>query len=58
MLDEQWEGLGRSFAEFPQMDKLLPSTGRVEVINKERLVEIARGQARWCSSRATCRTGR
>lgn len=41
ILREQWDGLGRSFAEFPLMDKILPSTGRVEVINKERLVEIA-----------------
>jgi KDO2-lipid IV(A) lauroyltransferase len=37
----QWDGLGRSFAEFPLMDKILPSTGRVEVVNKERLTEIA-----------------
>ena len=41
MLVEQWDGLGRSFAEFPLMDKILPSTGRVEVVNKERLSEIA-----------------
>lgn len=41
MLVEQWDGLGRSFAEFPLMDKILPSTGRVEVVNKERLAEIA-----------------
>lgn len=41
MLAEQWEGLGRSFAEFPLMDKILPSTGRVEVVNKERLARIA-----------------
>lgn len=41
ILCEQWDGLGRSFAEFPLMDKILPSTGRVEVVNKERLVEIA-----------------
>lgn len=41
MLREQWDGLGRSFAEFPLMDKILPSTGRVEVVNKERLAEIA-----------------
>jgi KDO2-lipid IV(A) lauroyltransferase len=41
ILSEQWDGLGRSFAEFPLMDKILPSTGRVEVVNKERLVEIA-----------------
>ncbi|MBO9708411.1 MAG: lysophospholipid acyltransferase family protein [Caulobacter sp.] len=41
MLRAQWEGLGRSFAEFPLMDKLLPSTGRVEVVNQERLFQIA-----------------
>lgn len=41
MLREQWDGLGRSFAEFPLMDKILPSTGRVEVVNKERLARIA-----------------
>jgi KDO2-lipid IV(A) lauroyltransferase len=41
MLRAQWEGLGRSFAEFPQMDKILPSTGRVEVVNQERLFQIA-----------------
>lgn len=41
ILCEQWDGLGRSFAEFPLMDRILPSTGRVEVVNKERLVEIA-----------------
>jgi KDO2-lipid IV(A) lauroyltransferase len=41
MLRAQWEGLGRSFAEFPLMDKILPSTGRVEVVNQERLFQIA-----------------
>jgi KDO2-lipid IV(A) lauroyltransferase len=41
MLSAQWEGLGRSFAEFPLMDKILPSTGRVEVVNQERLFQIA-----------------
>jgi KDO2-lipid IV(A) lauroyltransferase len=41
MLEAQWDGLGRSFAEFPLMDKILPSTGRVEVINQERLFQIA-----------------
>ena len=41
ILREQWDGLGRSFAEFPLMDKILPSTGRVEVVGKERLAEIA-----------------
>ena len=41
MLKAQWDGLGRTFAEFPLMDKLLPSTGRVEVVNQERLFKIA-----------------
>ncbi len=41
MLKAQWDGLGRTFAEFPLMDKILPSTGRVEVINQERLFQIA-----------------
>ncbi|MBN9318673.1 MAG: lysophospholipid acyltransferase family protein [Caulobacterales bacterium] len=37
----QWENVGRTFAEFPMMDKLRPSTGRVELVNGERLKEIA-----------------
>ena len=41
MLRAQWDGLGRTFAEFPLMDKLLPSTGRVEVVNQQRLFQIA-----------------
>ena len=42
ILGAQWEGLGRSFAEFSLMDRILPSTGRVEVVNIERLQQIAR----------------
>ena len=42
ILDAQWETNGRTVAEFPMMDRLLPSTGRVEVVNGERLTEIAR----------------
>ena len=42
MLKRQWEGLGRSFAEFTFMDRIRPSTGRVELVNGERLAEIAR----------------
>lgn len=43
MLRKQWDGLGRTFGEFPLMDKLLhPSSGRVEVVNAERLAQIAR----------------
>lgn len=41
VLTAQWENLGRAFAEFPSMDRLLPSTGRVEVVNAERLRQIA-----------------
>jgi KDO2-lipid IV(A) lauroyltransferase len=41
MLEAQWDSLGRTFAEFPLMDRILPSTGRVEVVNQERLFQIA-----------------
>ena len=41
VLAAQWESFGRGFAEFSLMDKLLPSTGRVELVNGERLAEIA-----------------
>jgi KDO2-lipid IV(A) lauroyltransferase len=44
MLKAQWDGLGRTFAEFPLMDKILPSTGRVEVVNQARLFQIAAEQ--------------
>ncbi|MFO1014196.1 MAG: lysophospholipid acyltransferase family protein [Caulobacteraceae bacterium] len=40
-LKAQWDNVGRAFAEFPVMDKLRPSTGRVELVNGERLDEIA-----------------
>jgi len=40
MLAAQWENVGRLSAEFPLMDKLVPSTGRVELVNGERLAEI------------------
>lgn len=40
-LAAQWENLGRSFAEFSLMDRIRPSTGRVELVNGERLAEIA-----------------
>lgn len=45
MLKAQWDGLGRTFAEFPLMDRILPSTGRVEVVNQERLFQIAAEKA-------------
>jgi KDO2-lipid IV(A) lauroyltransferase len=41
LLGDQWESVGRGFAEFPSMDRILPSTGRVELVNGERLTEIA-----------------
>ncbi|MFZ4606242.1 MAG: lysophospholipid acyltransferase family protein [Caulobacter sp.] len=43
ILDAQWDGNGRTIAEFPMMDRLLPSTGRVEIVGGERLAEIAKG---------------
>jgi KDO2-lipid IV(A) lauroyltransferase len=42
LLRDQWESLGRTFFEFPITDKLTPASGRVEVVNGERLAEIAR----------------
>jgi KDO2-lipid IV(A) lauroyltransferase len=41
MLKAQWDNVGRTFAEFPMMDRILPSTGRVELVNGERLAQIA-----------------
>lgn len=41
ILMAQWEGLGRTFAEFPQMDRLTPASGRIEMVNGERLDAIA-----------------
>jgi Kdo2-lipid IVA lauroyltransferase/acyltransferase len=43
ILADQWENIGRGFAEFASMDKIRPSTGRVELVNAERLHEIASG---------------
>lgn len=43
MLDKQWESVGRGFAEFPLLDRLRVGNGRVEVVNAERLAEIAAG---------------
>ncbi len=41
VLKAQWEGLGRTFAELPLMDKIVRSKDRVEVVNQERLFQIA-----------------
>lgn len=40
LLGLQWESIGRGFAEFPNMHKIRPSTGRVELVNGGRLAEI------------------
>jgi len=43
---EHWNRIGRTFAEFPLMDRLTPRSGRVEVVGLERLTELAaRGEA-------------
>lgn len=36
----QWESTGRTFAEFPIMDRVTPATGRVKVVGAERLEAI------------------
>ncbi|MDO9473374.1 MAG: lysophospholipid acyltransferase family protein [Caulobacter sp.] len=42
LLTAQWDNTGRTMFEFPLMDRILPSTGRVEMVNAERLAEISR----------------
>jgi KDO2-lipid IV(A) lauroyltransferase len=41
LLRAQWDNLGRTFFEFPISDRLLPASGRVEVVGAERLAAIA-----------------
>lgn len=41
LLAKQWENLGRLVGEFPQVDRLTPAAGRVEVVGGERLAAIA-----------------
>jgi KDO2-lipid IV(A) lauroyltransferase len=43
ILREQWDSNGRTVFEFPQMDRIRPSTGRVELVNAERMEEIRTG---------------
>jgi KDO2-lipid IV(A) lauroyltransferase len=43
LLAEQWRHLGRWFAEFPILDRILADPGRVEVVGAERLAEIREG---------------
>ncbi|MDB5438077.1 MAG: lipid biosynthesis acyltransferase, partial [Caulobacteraceae bacterium] len=40
LLGAQWENNGRLAAEFPLLDKVTPASGRIEVIGRERFVEI------------------
>lgn len=37
LIRAQWDNVGRTFAEFPIIDRLTPESGRVEVIGGERL---------------------
>lgn len=39
--DEFWRKIGRTFAEFPLMDRITPASGRVEVVGLERLTALA-----------------
>lgn len=43
LLDAQWVELGRSVAEYPNLDRIVTDTKRVQVEGAERLAEIARG---------------
>lgn len=43
ILREQWDSNGRTVFEFPQMDRIRPSTGRVELVNAERMEAIRTG---------------
>ena len=44
VLAEQWENLGRTFAEVPIMDRLARSPDRIELIGGERLRRIAKSR--------------
>ena len=43
LADAQWSQLGRWFAEFPILDRIIADPGRVEVIGAERLAAIRDG---------------
>ncbi|HYE45238.1 MAG TPA: lysophospholipid acyltransferase family protein [Caulobacter sp.] len=43
ILRQQWDSNGRTVFEFPQMDRIRPSTGRVELVNAERMRAIREG---------------
>ncbi|WP_304176266.1 lysophospholipid acyltransferase family protein [Phenylobacterium aquaticum] len=42
LLAAQWDGVGRWAVEFPILDKIIADPARVELVNGERLAEIAR----------------
>lgn len=44
LLDDQWGELGRWFAEFPILDRIVADPDRVEVVGAERLTAIAGGE--------------
>jgi len=39
---EHWNKIGRTFTEFPLVDRITPSSGRIEIEGLERLTELAR----------------
>ena len=43
LLRAQWEEFGRTFAEFPILDRIIADPSRVEVVGAERMAEIAAG---------------
>ncbi len=45
LVEAQWDNLGRTIFEFPLTDRLTPAQGRVEVVGRERLLDIARSGA-------------
>lgn len=44
LLDAQWASAGRWAVEFPLLDKIINDPSRVELVNGERLAEIARNK--------------
>jgi KDO2-lipid IV(A) lauroyltransferase len=42
LLVEQWDNTGRTFVELPILDKIIEDPSRIEMVNGERLDEIAR----------------
>ncbi|MFC3076521.1 lysophospholipid acyltransferase family protein [Phenylobacterium terrae] len=43
LIAEQWESLGRFFFEHPMLDRIIGDPSRVEIVNAERLRQIADG---------------